>query len=67
MPVESYRENPGQVISNLWIPRQSIIYYLLWNCHNYWTSDDIDMKLGPVTEINKENKTKLKKFYDDVI
>ena len=26
-------------------------------CHNSRTSDDIDMKLGPVTKLNKRNKT----------
>ena len=27
------------------------------NCHNSRTSDDIDMKLGPVTKIDNTNKT----------
>ena len=27
----------------------------------------IDIKLGPVTKLDKRNKTTLKKFYDDVI
>ena len=27
------------------------------NCHNSRTRDDIDMKLGPVTKIDKRNKT----------
>ena len=27
------------------------------NCHNLRTSDDIDMKLGPVTKFDKRNKT----------
>ena len=27
------------------------------NCHNSRTSDDIDMKLGPVTELDERNKT----------
>ena len=31
------------------------------------TSDDIHMKLGPVTKLNKINKTPLKKIDDDVI
>ena len=26
------------------------------NCHNSRTSDDIDMKLGPVTKPDKRNK-----------
>ena len=32
------------------------------NCHNSGTSDDIDMKLGPVTKLNKINKTASKNF-----
>ena len=31
------------------------------------TSDDIDMKLGTVTELDKGNKTTSKKVADDVI
>ena len=37
------------------------------NCHNSRTSDDIDMKLGPVTKLDKRNKTTSKKFDDDVM
>ena len=37
------------------------------NCHNSWTSHDIDVKLGPVTKLDKRNKTTSKKFDDDVI
>ena len=29
------------------------------SCHSSRTSDDIDMKLGPVTKIDKKNKNKL--------
>ena len=36
-------------------------------CHNSRTSDDIDMKLGPVTEIDKRKKTTSKKFDEEVI
>ena len=32
------------------------------NCHNSRTSDDIDMKLGPVTKLDKRNKTTSKQF-----
>ena len=35
------------------------------NCHNSRTSDDIYMKLGPVTERDRRNKTALKKVDDD--
>ena len=32
------------------------------NCHNFRTSDDIDMKLGPVTKLDKKDKTTSKKI-----
>ena len=32
------------------------------NCHNSRTSDDIDMKLGPITKLYKRNKTTSKNF-----
>ena len=31
------------------------------NCHNSRTSDDINMKLGPVPKLDKKNKTMSKK------
>ena len=37
------------------------------NCHNSRTSDDRDMKLGPVTKLDKRNKTTSKKFDIDVM
>ena len=37
------------------------------NCHNSRASGDIDMKLGPVTKLDKTNKTALKNFDDDVM
>ena len=37
------------------------------NCHNFRTSDDIDMKLGPVTKLDKGNKTTSKKIDVDVM
>ena len=37
------------------------------NCHNSSTSDDIGMKLGPVTKLDKGNKATSKIFNDDVI
>ena len=36
------------------------------NCHNSSDSDDIDIKLEPVTKPDKRNKIKSKKFDDDV-
>ena len=40
-------------ICNFWISDQSLIK---GNCHNSRTSDGIDMKLGPVTKLDKRNK-----------
>ena len=37
------------------------------NCHNSRTSDDIDMKLGPVIKLHKRNKTTSKQSEDDVM
>ena len=37
------------------------------NCHNSRTSDDIDMKLGPVTYIDKKNKSTAKNIWQDVM
>ena len=37
------------------------------NCHNSTSSNDIDMKLGPATKLNKRNKTTSKKIGDGVI
>ena len=35
------------------------------NCHNTRTSNDIDMKLGPVTKLDKRNKKNKNKKNDD--
>ena len=51
-------------ISDFWISGQSLIK---GNCHNSRTSDGIDMKLGPVTKLDKGNKTKSKKFDHEVM
>ena len=51
-------------ISDFRISGQSLIKK---NCHNSRTSDGIDMKLGPVTKLDKRNKITLKKFYDNVM
>ena len=37
------------------------------NCYNSRTSDDIDIKLGPVTKFDKRNKTTSKKFNDEAM
>ena len=36
------------------------------NCNNSTTSDDIDMKLGPVTKLDKRNKKTSKKVDHDI-
>ena len=37
------------------------------NCHDSRTSDDIDMKLGPVTKLDKRNKATSKRFDVEVM
>ena len=37
------------------------------NCYNSRTSDHIDMKLGPVTNLHKRKKATSKKFDDEVL
>ena len=49
------RSHSGGIISNFWIPGQSLIKE---NCHISGISDDNDMKGGPVTKLDKRNKTK---------
>ena len=51
-------------ISDFGISGQSLIKL---NYHNSRTSNDIDMKLGPVTKLDKGNKITSKKFDDDVM
>ena len=53
--------NSDRGISDFWISGQSLIK---GNCHNSTTSDDVDMKLGRVTKLNKRNKINSK--IDDV-
>ena len=50
--------------SNFRISGQSLIKE---NCHNSRTSDDIDLKLGPVTKRDKRNKITSKKIDFDVM
>ena len=51
-------------ISDFRISGQSLIKR---NCHNSWTSNNIGMKLGPATKLDKRNKKTSKKIDDDVI
>ena len=52
-------QNSDEGISDFRISGQSLIKV---NCHNSRTSDGIDMKLGPVTKLDKRNKTTSKKL-----
>ena len=51
-------------ISDFRISRESLIK---GNCHNSRTRDDIDMKLEPLTKLDKKNKTMSKKLDDYVM
>ena len=53
-------QNSDGGISVFRISGQSLIKE---NCHNSRTRDDIDMKLGPVTKLDKRNKTTSKKWH----
>ena len=48
------RQKSDRGIFDFRISGQSLIKE---NCHNSRTSDDIDVKLGPVTKLDKRNKT----------
>ena len=45
----------------------SVQYLIKENCHDSRNNNDIDMKLGVVTKLDKRNKTTSKKFDDDVM
>ena len=51
-------------ISDFWIFGQFLITE---NFHNSRSSNDIDSKLGPVTKLDKRNKTTSKKIDDEVM
>ena len=57
-------QNSDGGISDFQISGQSLLKI---NCHNSWTSDDTDIKLGLVTKLGKRNKTLSKNFDDDVM
>ena len=57
-------QNSDGGISDFRISGQSLIKE---NCYNSRTSDDIDMRYGSVTKLDKRNKTTSKKFDDDVM
>ena len=57
-------QNSDGGISDFRISGQSLIKE---NYHNFRTSDDIDMKLGPIIKPNKRNKITSKKFDVDAM
>ena len=56
------KQNSDGGIFDFRISGQSLIKE---NCHSSGASYDIDMKLGPVTKLDKKNKATSKKFDDD--
>ena len=58
------RQNSDGGISDFRVSGQ---YFIKLNCHNSITSNDVDMKLRPVTKIDKKNKTTSKKVEDDLM
>ena len=57
-------QNSDGGISEFGISGQSLIKE---NCHKSRTSDNIDMKIGPVTKLGKKNKKRSKHFDNDVM
>ena len=57
-------KNSDVGISDFQIPDQSFVKE---NCYNSRTSNDIDMKLGAVTKLDKRNKVTSKKTDDSVM
>ena len=51
-------------ISDFRISGQSLVEE---HCHNSRTSNDFDMKLGPITKLDKRKSTRSKKFDNDII
>ena len=45
----------------------SVQFFIRENCHNSRTSNDVDLKFGPVTKTDKKYTAKLKTFDNDVI
>ena len=58
------RQNSDGGIFDFRISGQSLIKE---NCHNSRTSNDTDMKLGPITKLDKRNRTTTKKFGNEVM
>ena len=58
------KTQPGVFLISRFLPGQPLIKE---NCHNSRTSQDIEMKLGPVTKLDKRNKITPKHFDDGVM
>ena len=54
---QDIRQNSDQGIFDFWLSGESL---LKENWHNSRTSDDVDMKLDPVTKLHKGNKKREK-------
>ena len=63
-PVPDTDQNSDRVFSISGFLVKSLISK---NCPNSKTSNNIDMKLGPVTKLDEKNTTTSKKFDDDVV
>ena len=63
-PVSRFCENLEGGITDFRISGQSVINE---NGHSSRTSHDIDMKLGPISKLDKRNTANLKKMDDDVM
>ena len=57
-------QNTNECIYDFLISGHSLIKL---NCYNSRTSDDIDMKLGPVTKLDKRKKATSKKFDENLM
>ena len=57
-------QNSDRGISNFQISGQSFIKE---NCHNFRTSDNIDIKLGPVTKLYKRNQATAEEIDDEAM
>ena len=61
-------QNSNGGISEFWISGFLISGSLIKeNCHNFLTSDGIDMKFRPVMKLHKKDETTSETFNDDVI
>ena len=63
-PISDVGQNSNVGVSDFWNSGQSLTNK---NCHNSRTNSDIDMKLGPVTILEKKNMVTSKIFDNDVM